>query len=939
MFVEGQMIHIQAECPTCDKGAMFAWSLVRPKKVPNVSETSRLVLNVKMLADVAEEFEAEVSVWQNNVKGLARIQLKRHSSPKLGQCLVSPVEGEELTTEFRVKCRQFQTMEPPLSYTFFQGETLLRRSDVNDFHCSLLNTASHSTDGLIRVEDALGARVSFKIALHVKPFSTPFTTAASIKDFIDLISDKIVIADNVKAFFMLNMLSTPTQQQMNTTIRQILTELLLQQINSIKLDQIAFVQMALQFLIRLINPSTKINAGVVHKSSAVILKSCKAMLQFYLEPYVIVNEQDMIANTHDVIYLADQLIQPFETIPFISDDTVPIPVDYPFKETYSDYEDFNPDVLFTLKDMLASTTDLHESMYHLSELFGNMVQPEEENELIKTGSVTFLNIAKDLDGDSSVQLEDHNTMVTFDAGSKAESISVTAMVFQANPYWWYPESIKLNSDVLMIFSKSNYQSQKQLRSSAPHLINIYTRTRAAQSKTISGMVAQKDDMPIYQLTIQPNAVLFVTFNLFCAPLRVHLKANLRPKYHELVKSNYLISNAFKHFRWTNDATTPTLLFMAIAPDDPPSFDDSCDFTFDTYIGECRNWRRDAWSTLNCQLGANTTENKLHCVCQASQTVFAAQMYVAPNNLDLPRDLMLSLDQNQVLIVFVVIISLLFTALMLWAWQKDRVDKQMNIVHYVHIGGQMNPINEYLITVATGLQKNAATSSQIHVNILGSCWSCPDLQLEAATVHKLFRAGTEENFLIRTDCSFGRIDSIIVWISSGGREPSWFCEWIRIRDVCQHEDWIFPASRWFSAVLGKDPSTIHSVALISEEQFHRKSNMFRMHLRHGLTDRFMWYSIWRPFPRSSFTRKQRLLVAMASLATSMVTNLMFFGRTTKESVEDENDKYAKLVVALRMLSIVGQSVAISLALGFMLTLLFRWSKRNQPQASAYKLMFR
>lgn len=101
---------------------------------------------------------------------------------------------------------------------------------------------------------------------------------------------------------------------------------------------------------------------------------------------------------------------------------------------------------------------------------------------------------------------------------------------------------------------------------------------------------------------------------------------------------------------------------------------------------------------------------------------------------------------------------------------------------------------------------------------------------------------------------------------------------------------------------------------------------------------MWYSIWMPFPRSPFTRKQRVLVAMASLTTSMLTNVMFFGRTTAQNVEDENETYSKLVIAFRMLSIIGQSMIISFVLGFALTMLFKWTQKSQEKLSN-RLMFR
>lgn len=883
-----------------------------------------------MLETFGTQFNAQVVVEENSITGLARIQLKRHNQPVGGHCSISPLEGLELITEFHVRCRSFRTTELPLRFTMYQGEMVIKWSALADFNVSLFNTEDlRFVRGSVHAVDQLGSKSIVNVDISVRPFTLPL----NVSDFLNETKNIIEYGDFHRALLMLKMVASSIVDLPNETDKSQLTESVLDQMIAIDLVQIHFARMVIQSVMPL-GEIQNMTSAVALKLSILIRKSCSAMLGFYIESPQAADEQLILGNINNTLQLMDRVIQPFKTIPFLSDYQVPLPVEYPFTEDYPEYEDFHPDVLFTIKNMLQATNNLHASLQDLSQLYFQIVQPEEDSTYIRTGSMTFINTAKDA---GHIYLEDHNTLVSVESSSVGP-MSVSAAIFQSNPYWWYPESIRPNSDVLMLFvSDHPTQSYSSLRlnNQGSHSINIFTKIQPLPEQAIHGMVAPQDDMPIYQIQVPFNALLTIHFKSFCAKLRVHLKANTRPKYYELVNQHFVISNASNELRWRNNGNSSAKLFVAITPDDPLSFVDSCDFSYSTAISVCRTWHNHAWSSTHCILGTNSTADQLHCICQPSQTVFMAQLYMAPNHLNLPRDLLLSLHNNQVLIVFVVSLGILFALLMYWAWRRDRLDVEKKAFIYLHVPNQSHPTHEYQITVATGLQKNAATSSHVYLSILGSLWTCYDLQLDR---NIRFRRGTEDNFMIRTEKSFGNIESVDLWIECKGREPSWFCDWIRIRDIDKKEDWIFPVGQWFTTVIGSNPQTRHSANLTTEEDFHRKTNLFKLHFRHLLTDRFMWYSIWMPFPRSPFTRKQRLLVAMASLATSMMTNVMFFGQTTTDNVEDENELYGKLIIAFRVVSIIGQSMVISFVLGFALALLFKWTRRNQEHID-YQIKFR
>lgn len=895
-----------------------------------------------MLNTFGTQFTAEVVVEADSLKGLARIELKRHNQPVAGECVITPTDGIELITEFRIECRDFQADETPLHYTVFQGDELIKWSASKDFNVTLLNTDDlRFAKGSVHIEDQLGSKTSVEIHISVRPYPGPLNDFKTIMDLMNQAKNLIRYCDYHRAWLILKIIVNAILKLPTGTDQTALTELAFDQMMRIELVHIHFARMAIQSAGPLLE-TQKTNSAIALKFSIIIRKSCNAMLHFYRDSPATINEQIILENINDTFALIDRVVQPFEPNLYVNSDyKVEIPVEYPFTEDYPEYEDFRPEFFYTLKDMLETSNNLYVALHDLSELYFQMKNPEENITVIEKGSMSFYSVAKD---SGSIQLENTNTLVAVESPT-INPISVSAAFFRSNPYWWYPEATKPNSGVLILFA-SDYPSRRSdtsaisLKNEESHTFHIFSNIKLGQEQVIHGMVAPSDDMPIYQLQVPANALLVIRFDDFCANLRVHLKPNSRPKNYELVKQHYIISNAANQLRWANNGSSLVKLFVAIAPDDPSAFSDSCDFSIIPSISVCRTWHANAWSTTHCALGPNTTEDRLHCVCTSSQIVFSAQLYMPPNHLDLPRDLLLSLHNNQVLIGLVVCLGMVFVSLMYWAWRRDRLDAKKNAIGYLHLINQPNPTHRYRITVATGIQAHAATTSHVYISIQGSNWAYNDMHLDQHC--SPFRRGTEDNFLIRTEKAFGQIESVDVWIDCKGREPSWFCDWIRVRDLEQREDFLFLVGQWFSTVLGSNPQTRHSITLMTEADFHRKRNLFKLHFRHILTDRFMWYSIWMPFPRSPFTRKQRVLVAMASLTTSMMTNVMFFGQSTANNVEDENEQYSKVVVALRVLSIIGQSMLISLVLGFVLTFLFKWtSQRNDDgeERAKYRLMFR
>ena len=100
------------------------------------------------------------------------------------------------------------------------------------------------------------------------------------------------------------------------------------------------------------------------------------------------------------------------------------------------------------------------------------------------------------------------------------------------------------------------------------------------------------------------------------------------------------------------------------------------------------------------------------------------------------------------------------------------------------------------------------------------------------------------------------------------------------------DAIFIVEKWFS--IEKDEGTlIHSVSAATESETKEFNYLFTNHARQQFADTHIWFSVYARPPQSSFTRCQRLSVAVSLLFSVMLANIMFYGAIPPTTPENAN----------------------------------------------------
>ncbi|XP_078571582.1 polycystin-1-like protein 2 [Branchiostoma floridae x Branchiostoma japonicum] len=161
---------------------------------------------------------------------------------------------------------------------------------------------------------------------------------------------------------------------------------------------------------------------------------------------------------------------------------------------------------------------------------------------------------------------------------------------------------------------------------------------------------------------------------------------------------------------------------------------------------------------------------------------------------------------------------------------------------------------------------------------------------------------------------GGLSHVRVWHDSSGNSPGWFLRQIVVTNRGTGETSFFLCNRWLAA--DEDDGKIHRVLLAAEpDQLTKFRNLFLSKSARDMNDDHVWFSVLGRPARSPFTRVQRLSCCLTLLYSTMLTNIMFFGRG------DDFDPPAPIRFAgLLMISI--QSAAIILPVNLLIVFLFR-----------------
>eukprot|EP00058_Branchiostoma_floridae_P016495 XP_002601983.1 hypothetical protein BRAFLDRAFT_98933 [Branchiostoma floridae] len=343
-----------------------------------------------------------------------------------------------------------------------------------------------------------------------------------------------------------------------------------------------------------------------------------------------------------------------------------------------------------------------------------------------------------------------------------------------------------------------------------------------------------------------------------------------------------------------------------------------------------------WINETSLVGLMSNITHIHCQC-THLTKFAG--FVAPNPLNIQDALKANILENPIGLILVLAVFSGYLMGIVWARKTDRKDIAKAGVALLP-GHKLNPRREcqYVITVYTGFRGNAGTTAEITLVLYGIHYESAPLTLRDDN-RVLFQQGSVDSFLVSTEEPLGVMTHMRVWHNNAGFSPSWYLGQIVVVNRGTNQTTYFLSNRWL-AVDEDDGKIERLIPTAGEEEMTKFRNVFFAKSSRDMNDGHLWFSVAGRPARSPFTRVQRLSCCLTLLYSTMLTNIMFFGRG------DDFDPPEPLRIAgleidppisLPQLMIGIQSAVIILPVNLLIVFLFRNSGARAPKKSSSKKM--
>ncbi|XP_078692969.1 polycystin-1-like protein 2 [Branchiostoma floridae x Branchiostoma belcheri] len=348
-----------------------------------------------------------------------------------------------------------------------------------------------------------------------------------------------------------------------------------------------------------------------------------------------------------------------------------------------------------------------------------------------------------------------------------------------------------------------------------------------------------------------------------------------------------------------------------------------DFTLHIFETSCVYFDEnvDLWHSDGCNVGMMSNASHIHCRCD-HLTKFSG--FVAPNPLNIAAALSANVLENPAGLILVLTVLGMYFMGVLWARKQDRRDLAKVGVGILP-GHRLNPRKDcqYVITVYTGFKGNAGTTAEVTIVLYSQDRESPPFILSDSS-RITFEKGSVDSFLVSTSEPLGDLTYLRVWHNNAGYSPAWFLSQIVVTNRENNKSQFFLCNRWFAT--DKDDGKVYRLLPESgPDEMKEFRNVFLAKSSRDMNDGHLWFSVAGRPARSPFTRVQRLSCCLTLLYSTMVTNIMFFGRGD-DFDPPEPLRFAGMEInppmSLPQIMIGLQSAAIILPVNLLIVFLFR-----------------
>ncbi|KAF7654897.1 hypothetical protein LDENG_00063320 [Lucifuga dentata] len=444
------------------------------------------------------------------------------------------------------------------------------------------------------------------------------------------------------------------------------------------------------------------------------------------------------------------------------------------------------------------------------------------------------------------------------------------------------------------------------------IAQIFMPRPNASSVMNSSIVLERNTKALTQFNISdPNATV-----IFSAKPNVNVSLVLFLSYgsppNSTYYSNTTILSSSGNYRWILPSKmfqgTPGVWYINVGPFNS-SWKPGLTLQIASFMTKCMYWdtKSEVWSTHGCRVGNKTTPDLTQCLCN-HLTLFGSSFFVMPNYVDLSctAELFATVTENFVVLALLCAFFGLYLIMLLGACYADRrasSKRKMTLLEDNHACAQYN----YLISVQTGHRKNAGTSSNVTVRLIGT-----EGESETHTLtdpdKPVFERGSVDMFLLANPFPLGDLRNLRLQHDNCGGHPSWYINKVTIQDLQTRQVWHFLCDCWLSTDHG-DGMTKRTFSAARSNEIASFRNIFQTRTSTGFRDEHIWVSIVDPPSRSPFTRAQRVSCCMSLLLCTMAINIAFWNIP--------EDQASPVLFSMGSMEITWQEIMVGIECGLLM----------------------
>ncbi|XP_017154838.1 uncharacterized protein LOC108163837 isoform X2 [Drosophila miranda] len=951
--------HLSGECVDCDsKIYRYRWYVTVQGGQPKIESKFKNLVTQHTEAELLIRLEIRL---KDGLTGAANLIMKRNDGPQNGECTIFPVKGMEAHTYFYVPCKGFETKYPPLQFRYTVALNVI---DSNVPYPLYKLTLPSTNELNVSICDYLDMCIDVQLKVTVLKTkkigdyneNNTLKHLSDVKNYIRevpyLLSRGRWNKAYVKTLVAIQKIETSAEgiEVYEYLDRGTIT-------TGAQLEQLSVL--ACQVVERLMPMDYKEAAMV-----AQIFTRMSVVFEQIIQDIEWLHRAAYNALTEHHVFFVSTLALPTEKHPpaqcKTQDEICKMGQNLGAERKFE--MDVDPATLIRINWWLLETWYLYKCVYYLGVLGTKRHHPYDRALSMFQGGISYqMNVTEVTEPIENITVNTVDDMfhVHISAGLLGELrdlLADPAVLFQIisqqnfhNMYWWYPEPLPSETNVLIVHAyspKKNYPMAARLPLKNPLNYHLNISKFSANPEFVKWMtnstIESHSHIHVYKIPLRSKSVLAVRIGHVTEEILIFMSLNQKPKMHEIREKACHITPNMKGKRiWmTNNCPGTSIAYVGVLSREHKFEDDQNDnrprkpskvknlienglnysILLESYL--CTFWLNRSlnpgWSKKYCTTKLeNRDDIFVGCTCTILGSL-AARIFPVAAERHITVFVFPILETNWYMFaLFAMLLLLLLVVLLTYigrmvAHQHRRVQQCRK--KHVRFREDMKFDSEkaILVLIKTGGHEFAGTTSNIKLYFKSNKSSQSSYivsqdparpRLLRNSINKInLPAGSVQ---IPTRLAFG--------IDRNGRYPRWYCRSVSVVDLENDMEQLFIVERWIEE--GYTPF-IHS-PYFTHSSNARPVQSWTRRFRNSFEQRFNNWFLISPMTGPwlsrntlyTMTRFERSCVWICNVSLTILLVSLYFGPSPYEPITEESFKDDKTSLKMKEVLILGVYSAV------------------------------